>query len=293
MHRLVVAAPAKINLALHVLGRRADGYHELDSIFLPLALADELRLACTDSERAEVRCSCPGHAALEGPDNLASRAALAYLEAAGLAQHVEVELHKQIWITAGLGGGSSDAGAVLRALDRRFGRLAPARLLELARQLGADVPFFLDPRPARARGIGDRLTPLILGPGAPRHVALANPGVPLRTAGVYAALGIEPGTSTGAPPLELPDDHILAAATIPAVVRNDLEPAATRLLPAIAELKRALLRQGAACAAMSGSGPTVFGLFGSADEASRAAVAIRASPIAPSIRALATEVAPC
>jgi 4-diphosphocytidyl-2-C-methyl-D-erythritol kinase len=269
---VTVEAPAKINLALRVLGRRLDGYHELDSIFLPLTLADELHLAWTDGDRA-VRCSCPGHPELDGPDNLAVRACLAYLEAARLELRVELELHKQIWIAAGLGGGSSDAGAVLRALDGHFGRLGRPRLDELARSLGADVPFFLDPRPARARGIGDRLTPVRLEAGAPLHVVLANPGLPLRTAHVYEALGLEPGAPAAAPPLELAEDGSLGAAEVIGLARNDLEPAATRLLPAIAELKRALLDNGAACAAMSGSGPTVFGLFHSPELALRAAAA--------------------
>jgi 4-diphosphocytidyl-2-C-methyl-D-erythritol kinase len=288
--RLTVAAPAKINLALRVLGRRADGYHELDSIFLPLALADELRLEWADGEHTEVRCSCPEHPEIEGPANLATRAARDYLEAAGLTGRVEIELHKRIWIAAGLGGGSSDAGAVLLALDGHFGRLGPARLHELARSLGADVPFFLDPRPARARGIGDRLTPIRLEAAVPLHVVLANPGLPLRTSDVYAALGLEPGAAMAASPLALAEEGCLAAAEVIALARNDLEPAATRLLPAISALSRALLGQGAACAAMSGSGPTVFGMFHHGEHARRAAAAV--ATLCAGTQTLATEVNP-
>jgi 4-diphosphocytidyl-2-C-methyl-D-erythritol kinase len=263
-----LVAPAKINLALRVLGRRADGYHEIDSVFLPLELGDRVEVVATPAAEAAVECRCPNAPQLDGPVNLAARAARAYLDRAPLRWRIELTIHKQIWIAAGLGGGSSDAGAVLRGLQQLASApLQPRPLAELARELGADVPFFLDPRPAHAEGIGDRITPLQLK--APLHLVLVNPGRPLSTAAVYAALGLAAGERTGQPSLELVDLSDLA------LVANDLEPAAARLEAAIQPMRRALLDLGARAACMSGSGATVFGLFDSAQAAAAVAARLR------------------
>jgi 4-diphosphocytidyl-2-C-methyl-D-erythritol kinase len=171
---------------------------------------------------------------------------------------VRIRLAKSIPAAAGLGGGSSDAGAVLRALSARFPEAlgAPA-LAQLALSVGADVPFFLAPAPARVGGIGERIEPLArFGPLA---CLLANPGLPLSTAAVFAAWDARP---VPAPPAF---DRALGLD-----LANDLEAAAERLCPAIAPLRQRLLAAGARAVALSGSGPTLFGIFGDPAEAARA-----------------------
>jgi 4-diphosphocytidyl-2-C-methyl-D-erythritol kinase len=181
--------------------------------------------------------------------NLAVRAASEFLAAAGLSRSVRIRLTKSIPAAAGLGGGSSDAGAVLRALAASFpGALGAPVLARLALRLGADVPFFLDPRPARVGGIGERIQPL--ADFAPLACLLANPGVPLSTGAVFAAWDSRP---VPAPPA--------FDAALGLDLGNDLEPAAERLCPAIAPLRERLRAAGARAVALSGSGPTLFGLF--------------------------------
>lgn len=261
-----VAAPAKINLALRVTGRRADGLHELDTVFIPLELADTVTVTvatreAAGPEAAAVRCSCPAHPELDGAENLAAAAAGRYLERAGLAHAVTVALtiDKRIWVAAGLGGGSSDAAAVLRVLQLHFGALDAEELAALALDLGADVPFFLDPRVARGRGVGEDLVPL---DGIPAlDLVLLNPGRSLATRDVFAALGLAPGqrrAGTLDEAIVALDGSVAGAARL---VHNDLLPAALQLCPEIADLLRALRGRGALAAGMTGSGPTVFGVF--------------------------------
>lgn len=202
------------------------------------------------------------------------RAALGFLEEAGLARAVRLRLRKAIPAAAGLGGGSSDAGAVLRALAARFPEaLPPPALARLAVRLGADVPFFLDPRPARVGGIGERIAPLARF--APLACLLVNPGVPLSTAAVFAAWDARPAP---APPAVEPALGLDLA--------NDLEPAAERLCPAIAPLRQRLRELGARAALLSGSGPTLVGIFGDAGEAARA---LSRAAFAPPIWALVAQ----
>jgi len=155
-----VFAPAKINYGLRILGVLPDGYHLLDSVFLPLDVGDEIEIEAADRGIAiEVEGLSAGVPA--GAENLAAKAAQSFLKEAGLGSALAIRLTKGVPAAAGLGGGSSDAGAVLRLLAQRHpGRVASERLAELALDLGADVPFFLDPRPARVGGIGERITPL-------------------------------------------------------------------------------------------------------------------------------------
>ena len=185
--RLHAAAPAKINFGLRLVGRRADGYHEIESIFLPLDLADDLRLNLRrDTEprvtlAVEQAAGTPEAAVPTDDRNLAARAARAFLESARLAAAVDIRLAKRIPAAAGLGGGSSDAGAVLRTLAAAFpDALSPDAVARLGLRLGADVPFFLDPRPALVTGVGERR-------GAPR--ALACAGSLARQSGGSAADG--------------------------------------------------------------------------------------------------------
>jgi 4-diphosphocytidyl-2-C-methyl-D-erythritol kinase len=172
-----------------VVGRRSDGYHELESLFVPLDLADEVALDAEEAAAARVVLELSGEAAGIPADagNLALRAGERFLEAAGLRVALRIRLVKRIPAAAGLGGGSSDAGAVLRGLTGLFpGALDREALLRMAVSLGADVPFFLDPRPMRVSGIGERCEPLPDRFPA-RVLVLANPGAQLSTAQVYQA----------------------------------------------------------------------------------------------------------
>jgi 4-diphosphocytidyl-2-C-methyl-D-erythritol kinase len=272
-------APAKVNLGLRIVGRRADGYHELESLFAPIDLADAIALTVEWGRGADVELALADDAggAPSGDDNLAVRAARAFLAESGVAARVAIRLTKRTPVAAGLGGGSSDAAAVLRGLAQAFPGALPGPALEaLALRLGADVPFFLNPRPAWVTGIGERREPLGGVPALP--LLLANPGEPLATREVFRAfdaLGV-PHAARAEPPRslarELADDGALASR-----LHNDLEAPAVRLCPAIARLRTQLARAGARAVGMSGSGATVYGVF--ADRAAaRAAEAALAVP---------------
>ncbi len=264
------SAPAKLNLGLRIVGRRADGYHLLQSLFVPLDLSDQVsvRLGPEAAADPEVALAMEGQreGVPAGDSNLAVRAAHAFLKAAGLACGVAIQLDKWIPPGAGLGGGSSDAGAVLRLLDGLFpAALARQDLAALALQLGADVPFFLDPRPAQVGGIGEQIEPLEGLPGF--SLLLVNPGISLSTASVYEAYdALHPAlTPPGARPTLQPFAGLRGDSQLDALaglLENDLEPAAVRLCPPIARLRERLRGLGALAVGMSGSGPTVFGVFG-------------------------------
>jgi 4-diphosphocytidyl-2-C-methyl-D-erythritol kinase len=259
-----VLAPAKVNLGLRIVGRRADGYHELESLFTPLDLADELEveIARADAPSVALRLETSGTGAPAGATNLAARAAERFLAETRLALRVEIALRKHTPVAAGLGGGSSDAAAVLRALAEFAPVALPAeRLRALALELGADVPYFLDPRPAWVRGIGERIEPAAGVPSL--ALVLAGPGEPLSTREVFRAYdALRPGPGEADPIPNGPIGHRLAdPAALARLLRNDLEPAAVRLCPAIGRLRRELAGRGARAVGMSGSGPTLFGVF--------------------------------
>jgi 4-diphosphocytidyl-2-C-methyl-D-erythritol kinase len=264
---LVEQAPAKINLTLRVLGRRADGYHELESLVVFADFADTLSLQPGGDAALEVTGP---FAAACGPvaDNLVLKA-LAALRArvAGLSAGRFV-LEKKIPVAAGLGGGSSDAAAALRLLAHGNG-LAPddARLAAAAPAVGADVPVCLEPHARIMRGVGDELSAALNLP--PLAALLVNPGVKLATRDVFARFaGNQDGkaTLTGVPRergalIAWLDEH-----------GNDLTPSAIACVPAIADVLQTLgALPGARLARMSGSGPTCFALFASAGEATAAA----------------------
>ena len=258
------SAPAKINLGLRILARRPDGYHTLDSVFAPLDLHDRLRLHAEEAAQPRVQVTLTGEHAAGVPaagEDLAGRAARAFLAESGLSLAIGIELDKRIPVAAGLGGGSSDAGGVLRLLAGAWPEaIARPRLLALARSLGADVPYFLDPRPARVGGIGEEIRPLALPTLA---LLLVNPGAPLPTTEVYRAFdALVPVPGSGRrdtrPELRLP------GAAAPVSLHNDLEPAAVRLCPGLSRLREQLVALKPEAWGMSGSGPTLFGIFDSA-----------------------------
>lgn len=259
-------APAKVNLTLHVTGRRADGYHLLDSLVVFAGVGDRLRLRPAQGLSLE----------LEGPfasgippgaDNLVLRAAQTLPPGPGAA----LILDKRLPPASGLGGGSGDAAAAMRLLARHRGQPAPTPAAGLA--LGADVPVCLAGRPARMSGIGERLTPCPALP--PAWLVLANPRVETPTAAVFGALRHRDGPPMPDTLPAWPDATDLAQWL--ATMRNDLEAPARSLFPVIGEVLHALAAQpGCGLARMSGSGATCFGLFPTADTAATAARRLRA-----------------
>lgn len=278
MTLLTDRAPAKVNLTLHVLGRRpADGYHVLESLVAFAGTADRLTLRPGPSLTLSVSGPTAGPA---GPDadNLVLRAAR------GLAARIPglavgaFHLIKRLPVAAGIGGGSSDAAAALRLLARLNGLPSdhPA-VLEAARETGADVPVCLDPRGRMMRGAGEDVG-AALG-FAPLPALLINPGVPVPTAPVFKALGLAVGqTLPGAGHPVIPADASRAALLdLLAPARNDLEGPALTVAPVIGECLAALRGQDSRLARMSGSGATVFGLFADRHQAVAAARRLRAA----------------
>ena len=264
-------APAKINLALHVLGRRADGYHLLDSLVVFAAVGDTLRAG--PAEDLTLAVAGPFGAALAGEaDNLVLRAARLLAESGGVAPRARLILDKQLPVASGIGGGSADAAAALLLLSRLWRLDLPAPALSaLALRLGADVPVCLRGRPARMGGVGEALAPLPPLPGC--GLVLVNPGVAVATQAVFRARD-----AAFSPPLVLPDawpDATALAATL-AAHRNDLEAPAIALAPEIADVLAALRdTENCLLARMSGSGATCFGLFADPGAATAAAERLR------------------
>ncbi|MBM3520970.1 MAG: 4-(cytidine 5'-diphospho)-2-C-methyl-D-erythritol kinase [Alphaproteobacteria bacterium] len=264
-------APAKINLALHVLGRRDDGYHELDSIVTFADLGDVLAFA----PASQFSLSAEGPFATALPpssDNIITRALDIAREIATARGRslpgVAIRLTKNLPVAAGIGGGSANGGAALRALLRLAGiDSLDATIMAAALRLGADVPVCLRNRPCRMGGIGEKLMDF---PGlSPMPAVLVNPGLGLATASVFGQLGLRPGEAHGTG---------LEASDNPFYWRNDLTVPAKALAPAIGEVLEALsMSAGVSCARMSGSGATCFGVFATSEEAARAAQAIAAA----------------
>jgi len=264
------AAPAKLNLYLHVVGRRDDGYHLLDSLVAFAEAGDVLRARPSSGLRLTLE-GVFGRALADEPDNLVLRAARLLAEAAGVPPHAELVLQKNLPVASGIGGGSADAAAALRLLQRLWNvSLAPATLQQLALRIGADVPVCLHRRPVRMGGIGERLEPVPALP--PCGVLLVNPGVAVVTRQVFQAR-----TGGFSPPAPLParwDDAAGLAVSLRGL-RNDLEAPARRLHPAIGDVLAAIAAQpDCLLSRMSGSGATCFGLFPTQDAAQRAAAAL-------------------
>ncbi|MCA0434513.1 MAG: 4-(cytidine 5'-diphospho)-2-C-methyl-D-erythritol kinase [Proteobacteria bacterium] len=261
---IVEQARAKINLALHVLGRRADGYHELDSAVAFADVGDVLHLE--PAQATSLTIHGPFAAGLSADaGNLVLKAAAALVQCAPVGP-VRIVLEKNLPVASGIGGGSADAAAALRGLMRLNDiRLAPDQLVKLALSLGADVPVCLQQGFCRMTGIGETITPM---DGLPaRFIVLANPLAACSTQAVFAALGLRAGERF-AEPLD-PQQ--------PASWRNDLQEPAVRALPVIADVLAALTQErGLSDIRMSGSGATCFGLAASRPVADAAAARLSA-----------------
>ncbi len=268
---VLIESPAKINLFLEVIGRRPDGYHLLETIFAKISIADAVRAERTGG-RGKVSLNIrqyAGAALTCGPDNIVFKAAEAFRKEFGITEQVKISLEKRIPIGAGLGGGSSDAAAVLSALCGVFNVKVSAadrkRLFKIAVSLGADVPFFMQKHPLCAgRGIGEKLFPVKSGGGMP-WIALAYPGEPSFTAQVYKRLVLPAKADilTSLSALHklkkgLKEGHPLAYWG--GCLFNRLEPAAFALCPSALALKKEFILAGAGAVLMSGSGSSGFGL---------------------------------
>jgi 4-diphosphocytidyl-2-C-methyl-D-erythritol kinase len=275
IHNESVRAPAKVNLCLRVVGRRADGYHLLDSLMLPISLFDELRVRVEPLQSADtssrISVSSDSPEAPGGPANLAYRAAALFLDAIGCGARVDIHLTKNIPVGAGLGGGSSDAAAVLCRLNR-LGKspLGTAELATLATQLGSDVAFFVYGRPAQVSGVGDRVEPLPFSRSL--SLVVCSDGYVLATKQVYARMPTSLTTHLGASRVSR---FVSGETPLPEFLINDLEGAAAQIHPGVLSLKSMLANLGALGTLMAGSGSAVFGVWPSAESAANAAETLR------------------
>src|SRR5882724_782747 len=279
---LTLPAFAKINLSLHVLGQRPDGYHEIDTILQTISLHDTITLTVTESP--EIVVSCDDRTLPTGADNLVYRAAKALQDhlapknraAKSLADRLEPEkgarihLVKQIPARAGLGGGSSDAAVTLLGLTYLWEANAPAqKLLEIASDLGADVPFFFRGGTARGVGVGDDLAALRDLPD--QFLLVLKPNASIATANAYKSLKARSLTSDTAKTILSSSERAAISDSFDhAALQNDFEPVVFELEPEVERAKVALMRAGAAAALLAGSGSAVFGIFDSGDAQARA-----------------------
>ena len=266
---ITIASPAKVNLILKVLRRREDGYHDIASLMQKMSLADEMEFT---PRKEGIALACPGSDLPTGEGNLVVRAARALFAEAGFTGGVEITLRKRIPTAAGLGGGSSNAATTLTALNSlfQFG-FDRERLIGIGARLGADVPFFIYGSSAWAFGIGEILEPAETPPGM--WLVLVNPGFEVPTKWVYQGLNL-PLTKT---PLKYTIPTFSGVRDLAAALSNDLETVTVARYPVLEELKGFLRRQGALGSLMSGSGPTVFGLFDNEPDAIKAEGALRTS----------------
>jgi 4-diphosphocytidyl-2-C-methyl-D-erythritol kinase len=266
-----IRAPAKINLYLRVLGRRRDGYHLIDTLMVPVSLYDEIEIRRIElngqqSQQGRITITCDNPAVPQDEENIVYRAARLLLTQANAGPAVQIHIKKRIPIGAGLGGGSTDAAATLLGLNRLL-KLGFSKILleKLALRLGADVPFFIRARPAHARGIGEKLRPVR---GLPQFwLVILYPGFPVSTALVYKKLPkklTKPTVNTSIRTSLKRFDRLAG------LLVNDLESVTFKNYPKIRLLKGKLLREQAAGGLMSGSGSSVFGVFGSKGLAQRA-----------------------
>ncbi len=252
MNTITLRSPAKINLCLSVLGRRPDGYHEVEMLMQMVGLFDEVTVSLGGPG---ISVSCDSHAAPSGEENIAWKAATEMLRSSGREAGLAIGIKKKIPVAAGLGGGSGNAAAVIAALNMLLGLgFDRDRLAEIGARIGMDVPFFFYGPTALAQGRGEILTELSPFPRFP--VLLVNPGLETSTAWVYKQLNLRL-TKKG-------DCNKIARLNLRNIalgLHNDLETVTSAIHPVINRIKDALLDRGAVGALMSGSGPTVFGIF--------------------------------
>lgn len=261
--RRTIFAPAKINLCLRVLGKRDDGYHDLATLMQKIDLFDKIEMVVARGN--DINVLCPQLKLQPGQENLCEKAAKSFLQAIGRKYQVKICIEKKIPEAAGLGGGSSDAAAVIRALNEGLRTDLPrSELMALGSKIGADVPFFLFDQTAWATGIGDLMVPW---PGLPRvWFVLVNPRIAVSTTYVFQNLGL-----THYRPIAKLPKFPQGVGPLAKMLHNDLEAVTCKRYPVIKHIKKMLLDHGAGGALMSGSGPTVFGVFCDFSRAKKAA----------------------
>ena len=277
MRRLILEAPAKINLSLDVIGRREDGYHLLSTVMQSLQLADRISLT-VDLIKPGIVLSCDQSGLPNDHRNTAWRAADLFCRSTGLSGQtdtgIKIEIEKMIPVEAGLAGGSADAAAVLFGLDQLYpGLVHKDQLFEMAARVGADVPFCLLGGTALCEGIGERLTPLPAWKDLP--VLLCKPAGGLLTSWVFSrlkidAIGYHPDQAGVLDAIRNQDTKALARSTA-----NVLESISFPAMPDLVRIRQVMLDHGAALAMMSGSGPTVFGIFMDQGQITSASVALQ------------------
>ncbi len=255
-------SPCKINLLLNILGRRPDGFHELETVMYPVNLCD--RLSFERGGRG-VALTCSDASLPMDSGNLVHRAATAFLEAAQINDGVRVYLEKRIPVAAGLGGGSGNAATTLLGLNELFGQPLPAeKLQELAASLGSDIPFFLQTKPALATGRGENVQPLDFFPALRGTMfLLIHPGFGISTAWAYQNLARFPAALNGQPGRAQKLVALLQSGNLPAAGKalyNSLEAPALEKYPLLALFQEFLRSHGAAATLMSGSGSTTFAI---------------------------------
>jgi 4-diphosphocytidyl-2-C-methyl-D-erythritol kinase len=266
VNSITLKAPAKVNYLLDVIRRRPDGYHDLRMVMQRVNLCDEITITLTDTPEISVTCGKKG--VPDGPGNIAWKAATTMLETSESGHGVNISIIKNIPVAAGLGGGSSDAASVLMGMNEllRLG-LSDQNLMEIGVKLGADVPFFIFKKTALAEGIGEALSAMPAMPSA--WVLLVNPGVHVSTAWVYKNLQLTNERELNSIPVSYRDLKDVCS-----IFANDLETVTIPSFPIIAEIKKTMLQHGALGAMMSGSGPTVFGIYQDQETARQAQAAI-------------------
>ncbi|MBO8159786.1 4-(cytidine 5'-diphospho)-2-C-methyl-D-erythritol kinase [Thermosyntropha sp.] len=268
---VIIEAPAKVNLFLNIKGKRSDGYHEIETIMHKISLADKVVISRND-QGIKVRSDNPFIP--EGEDNLAYKAAMVFMEETGIKKGVNIYLEKNIPFEAGLGGGSSDAAAVLKGMNELYRcGISDEKLVEWAARIGSDVPFFILPGTALARGRGEIITPF--GKENFLNIVVIKPEFSLSTAEVYRSFRL-------AEVKKIPNlEAFLAAWEDCDIIRiaenmiNVLEVPVLKIYPAIDKIKAKLEASGALKALMSGSGSAVFGIFSSKKEAVEAYNSLR------------------
>jgi 4-diphosphocytidyl-2-C-methyl-D-erythritol kinase len=259
-----ILSPAKINLFLHITGKRQDGYHELFTLMSCVGVADAILL---DFNADHISIDCQNDRVPRDATNLAFRAAAIFFEQSGIKPGVAITIEKNIPVAAGLGGGSSNAAAVLNGLNRYFDTpFSKNQLHRMAAGMGADVPFFLYGKPALATGVGDRLSAYPLLKQLP--VIIINPNFSVSTAEIYKSFSF--GLTNGKKPINY--DSFTEKTDFNAAIHlaNDLEKITASRHPEIYCAKQRLLEQGAIGSLMSGSGPSVFGIFPDTEVAEQA-----------------------
>jgi 4-diphosphocytidyl-2-C-methyl-D-erythritol kinase len=263
----VVQAPAKVNLCLHVTGRREDGYHDLATLMQRVDIQDRLEISLSGG--TEITACCSPSILPPGVENITTRAARLFLSYIREEYSVDVRIDKKIPAAAGMGGGSSNAASVLLALNEMLdANLSQSELINIGVKVGADVPFFLfEQSAAWATGVGEKLQ---AWPGLPPVTfVLVNPGIEVSTAWVFKTLGL----TCFRPIAKIPRFPVSTSGLV-GLMHNDLEVVTCQRYPVITTLKERLVAGGAAGSLMSGSGSTVFGVFDERRQAEKCATSL-------------------